>query len=381
MPRSVVAVITGFTKTTALVELSLAPVRRLKASGIIDRILYVTWDDPAIDPYLAPLASMLDVELVRIPQPQVKGIFHEKTFTYQRRNFAAALAMVPDPDALIVKLRPDFIFDDVFLASKIVGFDVLCAPSNLDRRLGISMPRSPFSNKIWIPWADANQPFFFEDGEFIGLRSDVAQLQPDVVEELIRTCGDAESDWSGHILRYIAPFLDDYPILRRYLAELRYFVKDTDYRDATLGDMVADPYFWCLVVTNAWILATSFHVDCGTDGQMKSYPNRYLAMQGDTPLDRMEPAAPYDAIAEWRKGESPGGMTPCILRKYGRLMDDRWQTSLFTVPVLRDLPRDNLIGILNAVRCYKDGVLNGMEDAFYATMRNLHETHWIRRAA
>jgi len=381
MARSVVAVVTGLTKHNVLVERSFAPLRRLKATGIIDRILYVTWDDPAVDDSLAPMAAMPDVELVRIPQPQVKGVFHQKSFKYQRRNFLAALDMVADAGALIVKLRPDFIFEDKFLVNKISNFDRVCAPSDLARKLKVSMPPSPFKAKIWVPWADAAQPFFFEDGEFIGLRSDVARLQPEETEDLIMTCGDAASDWSVHMLRYIGPFLDDYPILRKYLSELRYFVKDTDYRAATMQAIIDDPYFWCLVVTSAWILATNFHIDCGTQGELQCYSNRYLATKPGIPIDQLPPCAPYSDVESWREGQFPGGVTPCILRKYGRLMDDSWQTSLFTSTPLRDLSHDNLLGILQAVRGYRDGVLNEMEAAFYTMMRGLYERHWLQRAA
>lgn len=381
MPRPVVAIVTGLTQHNVLVERSFAPLRRLKAAGGIDRILYVTWDDPALDMLLTPLATMPDVDFVRIPQPEVTGIFHEKSFKYQRRNFLAALEMVTDPDALIVKLRPDFIFDDSFLAAKIQNFDSVCAPSDLNSQLGVSMPPSPFKAKIWVPWADGAQPFFFEDGAFIGLRSDVAKLQPDETEDLIMTTGDVDSDWSVHVLRYIGPFLNDYPMLRLYLSEFRYFVKDTDYRRATLPVMIDEPYFWCLIVISAWIMATNFHIDCGTNGELQCYSNRYLATQIGTPIEQLPPGSPYDAVENWRQGQLPGGVTPCVVRLYARLMDDSWQTALFNLPELRDLTRESLFCILESVCAYNDGILNRMESAFYSTMHDLYEKHWLKRAA
>ena len=381
MSRKVVAIVTGYTKVDGLLELSFAPLRRLKAAGIIDRIIYVTWDDHGLDQLLTPLASMSDVDFLRIPQPTPTGAFHEKSFKYQRHNFLSALAMVPDDDALIIKARPDFVFTDAFLASKILHFDKTCALPHLERALGITMPPSPFTAKLWLPWADASQPFFFEDGVFAGVRADMAKLQPDETEELIMTSGDADSDWSVHMLRFIHPFLDDYPILRKYMSELRYFVKDTDYRQTTLPIMIGDPYFWCLIVISAWILANNFHVDCGNQGELLLYSNRYLATLSDTALGRMEACPPYNNVQGWRQGQQPGGVTPCILRNYARLMDDSWQTALFTTPILRDIPRNNLIGILNTVASYKTGILQGMETAFYKTMRTLYDQHWLKRAA
>ena len=176
MDRPVVAVVTGFTKSTELAEISLAPLRVLKLDGLIDRILAVTWDSAELNPFVAPLAAMDDVELVRVPQPKLAEGRYQNGAIYQIRNLQAALALVPEEDALIFKTRPDFVAREDFLADKIEGFERYCAPSELEKTIGVDMPASPFARKVWLPWADSNQPFFYEDGAFMGLKQDVAQL-------------------------------------------------------------------------------------------------------------------------------------------------------------------------------------------------------------
>ncbi|HEY0281282.1 MAG TPA: hypothetical protein VGC27_01515, partial [Rhizomicrobium sp.] len=73
MKRSAVAVVVGYTKREGLLRKSFAPLRRLKQAGVIDRILYVTWDKPELDAWLADAAAMPEVELVRVPEPEVSG--------------------------------------------------------------------------------------------------------------------------------------------------------------------------------------------------------------------------------------------------------------------------------------------------------------------
>jgi hypothetical protein len=352
-----------------------APLRSLQTKGVIDRIIYVTWDAANIDAAIAPVLDMPGVELVRIPQPTIAGPAHVQSFTYQRRCFDEGLRLIDDPDALILKLRPDFIFEEAFLAAKILAFDFFCAPVE---RLGTHrslLPPSPFSARIWIPWADASQPFFYEDGISLGKRADVALLLAPQTEELIRSSGDPDSHWIVHVMRYIHPFLKSYPILQAYLDEFDVFVMDYDYRVQTMPSVSIDLYFWHLVVAHAWILANSFHVDCGHTGQMKFYPNSHYAKQTTRNLDQIETCSPYNAVHDWRASTQPGGIHACISRSFGRLVDDCWQTELFTAPALRDLTAKNLEGIMERVRDYSDGALDKLEAGFYAEMRQYREKY------
>jgi hypothetical protein len=381
MARPVVAIVTGFTRDPILVRRSFAPLRSLKRKGLIDRIIYVTWDTGEIDEAVKPVLEVPEMELVRIPQPDVVGVKHEKSFIYQRRNIEAALARVTEPDALVLKTRPDFIFEEAFLASKILAFDFFCAPAVFGSPAGAILPPSPFSSRIWIPWADGSQPFFYEDGVCLGLKADIAKLIVPETEKLIMTYGDEDSHWIVHVLRYLHPFLKDYPILDRYLLEFDSFVMDTAYRNGMVRLTAADPYFWHLVVAHAWILATSFHVDCGQIGQMKFYPGNHYAKQATRILDQIETSSPYNAIYKWADGTQPGGLHPCIIRNYARLVDDNWQKSIFTTPVLRDLTPENLIGVLERVRGYRSGVLAEAEDAFYGRLRQFYQSEWLSKKA
>jgi len=379
MARSAVAVVVGFTRIPGLLEASFAPLVSLKRRGVLDRILYVTWSRSDLDPWIAAAAAMPEVELVRIPEPALSGQPYQKKHFYQTHNIAAALAMVDDDDALIIKLRPDQIIDEAFLASKIWGFDTVCAPSRLAQKIGERMPASPFKMKIWTPWADSNQFFFMEDGIIGGLRRDVAKLMTTKGDELVRRYGDANSAWIVHIARFIAPFLRDYPIFRKYLDNFTCYPQHDACRIAMLSAVSGDPFFWALVIVNAWILAVNFHVDAGLQGQISFYPTEDRAKKAGSgvPLLPFDSRPPYDYVERWRQGQKPGSVSENVSRLYGRLVDDSWQHAIFTRP-MADFPIDHIRGILRCNTLYKQGAFAEIEEPYYRTIRRLRDSFFAR---
>jgi hypothetical protein len=380
--RSAVAVVVGFTKRERLLPKSFAPLRALRAAGVLDRILYVTWDKPDLDPWVADAAAMNDVELIRIPEPTVEGLPHQKKHFYQTHNIAEALKLVDGDDTLVLKTRPDVVFDANFIASKIRAFDFLCAPKNPGERIRVKMPRSPFAMKVWMPWADSNQPFFFEDGIFAGLKRDLVKLAVPESDRIVRDYGDADSAWIVHIGRYLAPFLKSYPIFNGYLQNYRVFIQENNYRRRQMSAVHQDPFFWHLVLANAWILAENFHVDCGYPGQITFLPPEGAgdAFAGK-PIAQIPSRMPYTSIEMWRTGQKPGSLSMSIARIFGRLMDDSWQHALFAAP-LADLTPDNLAGTLERIATYRAGsVLAEVEAAYYAALQRIYRARPSEQSA
>ncbi|HVV26648.1 MAG TPA: hypothetical protein VHC40_01660 [Rhizomicrobium sp.] len=370
MTRPVTAIVTGFTRNEDLCRRSLAPLRKLKRRGLIQRILHVTWENPILDDLVAPIAGMPEVESVRVPEPQTVGTPDQKGVIYQIRNLEAALALVPEEDAVILKTRPDFVAATEFLAAKIAGFETLCGPSDLPERIDVPVPASPFKGRIWLPWADSNQPFFFEDAAFMGLKCDVSRLADRRAETWPEALTDRRFGWFAHVVRFAVPFLSAYPIFARYLREFRLFPNDLEVRRRVLPSLLEDPFFWHLIVAHAWIMATCFHVDCGAPRQLEFYANTFNADADWSRLETLRVNPPYDDIENWRKGQVPGAALPSVSRAYGRLVDDGWATALFTGPV-SDLTPENIRGVLRNLSLYGAGMLTGIENAFYQRLANL----------
>jgi hypothetical protein len=382
MRRPVIAIVTGFTRNPELLHLSLAPLRQLKQRGAIDRIVCVTWDKGEIDHCVAPITNMPDVELIRVPEPAVKGSRYQRGVVYQVRNLEAALDHVPD-DALVLKTRPDFISDPDLLYRKLNEFDTLCAPSKFAIGDGLGLPASPFRAKIWIPWADANQPFFYEDATFIGLKSDVAKLAtPHIADKLsvLDTATNTHGPFA-HVIRYGSLFRSEYPVFARYLRDYKYFNNDMAYRGKLVPVLLRESHFWTLAIVHAWILANSFHVDAGRPGQLRFYANHFNEQADWSSLSSLRINPPFNDVEGWRRGVNPTSLTSAVARLYGRLMDDTWQHGLFSEPGPTDITRDKLRAVLKNVSSHGRGELAKQEASFYSALSNMHREYFAQRAA
>ena len=381
MSRPTDAIVTGFTKNADLCAASLAPLRALKQAGVIRNITCVTWTSPEIDAYLAPLSAMPDVELVRVAQPKALGSPFQRGTIYQVRNLEAALAQVPEEDVLILKSRPDFVADQAFLKSKIENFDRLCAFPEIAIP-GVELPRSPFKAKIWVPWADANQPFFYEDAACLGLKCDVAKLVTPKIEDRVGVLATTENIYGpyAHVLRFGAIFRDTMPIFSRYVRDYRFFPNDMDYRRRLIPLLAKEPFFQHLIVAHALTLAANFHVDCGRQGQLALYPNFWNLKADWSSMASLRVNPPFDRAEAWRASTSPGAFAPAVMRLYGRLMDDDWQRALFAGPV-PDIKQEVLHAVVRDAVNYRTGVLARWEESFFRSLSNFYREHWLKRAA
>jgi hypothetical protein len=368
MTRPTDAVVIGFTKNTELSRRAFEPLLDLRQQGVLRDIHYVTWDSAEIDKFVAPVNALNGVRIARVPQPEASGNRNQRGLVYQTRNLEAAFARVAEPDALLVKLRPDYIFRTGFLKTKLQGFDRLCAKPAVTAVHDVAMPPSPFERKIWIAWADANQPFFHDDAAFIGLKSDLLKLIGDNVESRLPLLEELSCGSLVHVLRYAPAFLPLYPMFERYIAEYSGFINDMDYRRKLMSALLQDTFFWHLLIAHAWILYTSFHIDCGRAGDIAFYPNTINASANWTDLSSIKLAPPFDHVDKWRSGTNAGSEAlPALTRVYGRLMDDAWPRALFTKP-MSDLPEATLCALMRGVAYYRNGHLARIEDAFYAKL-------------
>lgn len=371
MPRLADAIVTGFVKSSALLERSLAPLRRLRQEGVLRNILYVTWDGADLDAFVAPLANMSDITLVRVPKPSVLGTPDQRGVVYQVMNLDAALSLIAEDDALVLKIRPDFVADTGFLRRKITAFDALCALPREPSVQGVTMPAPVFDNKIWVPWADANQPFFYEDAAFLGTKWDLCKLA--TIPSRADIDMIAEVGTFAHVVRYARIFVPRYNLFANYLRNYRFFGNDLDYRLKLVPHLLNDAFFWHVIVAHAWILHSQFHVDAGEQGTLSFYSNAVNRNANWPRPEALRNAPPYDQIAAWKT--KPGVAMNGVTRVYGRLVDDAWQSALFTQD-LPDFPRATLRGLLEHVAGSNDGRLGKIENDFYRSTAALHRHCW-----
>lgn len=364
------AVITGFAKSRALAEASLAPLKLMQQENLLRNIVCVTWDSAEIDSYAEWIGAMEGVTLSRVKQPQADGTGNQRGIVYQIEALRAALSLLPKDSAMTLKSRPDFVFDADFLRRKLrTARDWSALPPN--SVFGVAMPKPVLASRIWLPWADSNQPFYYEDAAFLGATRDVVKLVTELTSEDMSGLGDDRSGSFVHVVRYAKLFLKSYPIFAPYLRNYRYFASDIEYRRELLPHVLVDGFFWHLLIAHAWIMRMHFHVDAGRQGDLRFYSNTVNPGADWSRIETLRLANPYDRIEEWRTGAQPGKAYPSVQRFYGRLVDDAWQDALFT-QVLADFPRAMLTRIVENVAGCRDGRFHDIENKFYAGLANLY---------
>ena len=171
-------------------------------------------------------------------------------------------------------------------------------------------------------------------------------------------------------------FRKDYPIFEVYLRNFRYLLDDEAYRGKMVVPMLESGFFLHLLIAHAWILTTSFHVDCGDPGDLMFFPNLFNRDVDWSRLETLRNSPPYDNVAGWRQGAAAGKFLPCIARLFGRLMDEKWQQELFTTLALPDIRPDALCSALRNTMLYRQGVLADEERDFERRLAALYAEHW-----
>ncbi|HEY1837324.1 MAG TPA: hypothetical protein VGG36_06685 [Rhizomicrobium sp.] len=375
------AIVLGFTKAAALPALSFAPLRQLRQEGHLRAIHYVTWDSPDLDGFVRPILEMPDVQVTRVPPPRVKGTPPQKTLLYQTHNLDAALSLIAEDDAIVLKLRPDFVANVDFLRDKIVNFERHCG--TVPRHAyGIEMPKPILGKKVWVPWADSNQFFFYEDAALLGQKSDLAKLRALITRADLETLEMLLCEHYYHIARYARVFLPSYPLFRGYLKNFQYLTNYPQYRMEMIGHALNGAFFLFPLIAHAWILHSQFHVDCGAQDTLRFYPNlQNMTTDWSDPM-QWRLALPYDRIAYWRGNEKPGLLFPNVKRVFGRLVSDDWQKAIFTqeTPELPDIPRKTLLGLLEHIAGHGDGRLKPIEHEFYRDLQRFYRNYMSAHA-
>lgn len=376
MKRNVVALVNGYAKVADLYALSFAQLRKLREQGVIDRIVYVTWDSPRIDACLRPLESMPDVEVVRIPEPKLHGAPLQNGVTYQIQNFEASLALVEDDETLVLKTRPDFIFtNEEFLKRKILDFDTLCAPSDLPAQLGIDCPAPCFGRKVWVPWANASEPLFLCDVSYLGRKGDLVKLADHAAERYLPILSDGRCDRITHIARALNIFEPHYPILRRYGESIRVFISTPEYRDYFAFLCARQPFFRYLALINAWILATHFHVDCGHASDLMFFSNRTNQTKPAQNLRDLTFETLYTSADLYRRNMTPGSLAVATRYSIATLTGDAWQHALFTHDRVDSYTHEEIRTQLQQAITYDPAAIGECEDAFYRAAEAHYQTY------
>lgn len=244
----------GQIRTPQLFELSLRQVAGLIERGEVAGAVIATWASE-IDAH-APLFDRLrhpHIQVVKVNPPSSVTVphsyFHQMTLLY------AALRALP-ADALVLKTRPDVLFD-------------LEALPALARRLldAPPPPRDPFvfERRVWVPQFEATSPFCVNDLLFLATRHDAMQLcNFDMSFELNNFFLDRpdqrlpEVPSSAEIRRYSYPFSRHFPLLEEYGDILHMTYGGQPNRVGVIQYNLSSSIYWQYMALYFWVLHNYF---------------------------------------------------------------------------------------------------------------------------
>ncbi|WP_042697181.1 hypothetical protein [Azospirillum sp. B506] len=244
----------GQVRTPQLFEMSLRQVANLIERGLVAGAVIATWNSEIT-------AHTALFERLQHPGIQVIGLnppssvtvphsyFHQMTLLY------GALRVLPT-DALVLKTRPDILFD------------LEALPTLAERLLNAPPPpHDPFifKRRVWVPQFEATSPFYVNDLLFLATRHDAMQLcNFDMSFELNNFFLDRpdqrlpDTPSSAEIRRYSYPFSRHFPLLEEYGNVIHMTYGGQPNRFSVLQHNISSKIYWQYVSLYMWILHNYF---------------------------------------------------------------------------------------------------------------------------
>jgi len=191
----------GLIRELDLFKRNLEDFNLLRKKGLIDKIYFSTWDYEIDKQGVRELLNKNNIILIESKEPEDRGGW--ANIWCQMKSLEEGLKKIPE-NSFVLKTRTELRINPDFL-EKLFG--------EKETLLKITKPLPKgniFKHKIWVPWFEITRPFFMADECFFGLCSDLKLLYN------YNTFYEKECNIGPdihHIMRFINPFLKDYPVL------------------------------------------------------------------------------------------------------------------------------------------------------------------------
>lgn len=206
-------IFTGLPRTPDRFERSVTEMADLRRQGLIDRLIFVTWQGRLNDK--DRVRSFLDEAGVEVIEKKEASEGGWRNIWHQMRALEFGLEAIPSNDYRVLKTRSDVHIKKKFLRELLSG--------DIDYR-NTPAKSGVFKERVWVPFFRTDLPFFLCDYCFYGQKQDL--------EKLVNF--DARFDFLydvprglTEVRRFIHPYLKNYPFLRLYL-------RNYDHQDSYL---------------------------------------------------------------------------------------------------------------------------------------------------
>ncbi|EKO3443220.1 TPA: hypothetical protein ACOJPC_002313 [Vibrio fluvialis] len=186
-------VITGQVKSSVIFFESLKEFIALKEEGIVNEIVLSTWKGE-IEKLNESITKQLNEHVVIITPNPPK--VNSGTAFYQMKSLHCALNKLSDKKTFVFKTRPD-----LYISKEDIK-EIIKLDNNVRSK------KSPFVNKVWVPWFEVSKPFYMADECFYCNYPDAIKLYN--YDTIYDNYFDIDAGIS-HIRRFYHPFTSIYP--------------------------------------------------------------------------------------------------------------------------------------------------------------------------
>lgn len=216
-------VFTGLIREYDTFKKSLCDLDKLRKKGLVHNIILSTWiGETAKHPDILEFMDSLNIKIIESKEPEVNlnsPYYKNKDFIWhQMKALDVGLANI-ESKKFVLKTRSDVYIQPDFI-------EKLAKEKENLLKIEKNLPNGNiFKYKVWVPWFELTKPFFMADECFFGLKEDLEKLynyNKDYFEKY-----DLGPD-VHHVMRYINPFLEKYPI---FYSSLEKFRKDRSLKN------------------------------------------------------------------------------------------------------------------------------------------------------
>tara|TARA_B110000238_G_C16043496_1_gene402922 strand:+ start:38 stop:1102 length:1065 start_codon:yes stop_codon:yes gene_type:complete len=236
-------IFTGLISVESRFRKSVKSLEVLKKQRIIDQIILSTWIGE-LDKYedLRKYLIKNDIKIIEsTPPTNCKG-----SILFQMKALHKGLDHVNDKELMVLKTRPDLYLSNNYLLG-IIKIDLNINDDNV----------SVFEKKVWVPWFEVTKPFYLADECIYSTFNDMRKL---VNYDMIYDSYYRIDSGVSHIRRFIDPFIENYPILQKYLKYLSTTAHGTVNRFEVLDEFMENEDYWKFIYLYYYIVKNYFYI-------------------------------------------------------------------------------------------------------------------------
>jgi hypothetical protein len=246
-------ILTGQIKNYKYFKNNIKVFSKLKKNKEIYQLILSTWENE-IDKF-KNLRKLLIEANFKIIESKLSSINIKTSYNYQTITLKNGLDKIKNNGLMIFKSRPDLV----------IKSENLLKIANLDYQI-IEKKNNIFEKKIWVHWFEITKPFYICDECFYASYNDI--------KKLCRNDNEYEKKYitdhgKTHIIRFINPFLKNYPSLINYLKYLSISGYETNKRFKILEKLKSNKVYLEFIYLYYFFIYTYFIV--GLEDKKNNY--------------------------------------------------------------------------------------------------------------